>query len=159
MSQWNWKSRRGRNVWRIGPTWLGPFLAAVPWITVLLLLMMIYVISGTLTSSEGVLFELPDSSGMRDGEPASLVALIMPMPHETLIFFDDGRYILGDESSAKLFGGHLEDRAEKSENKTLLLLADRRVTTGELMKVAGIANRSGIVRILFAEKREGQAEE
>ncbi len=152
MSQWNWKRGRTRGVWRTGPAWLRPLFAAVPWVTVMLLLLMFHMVGGTLASSDGVLFDLPDSTGSDEGESASLVALVMPMPHETLVFFDDGRYTLGDETSASLLGEHLEDRAAKTERKTLLVLADRRVAAGELMKMSGIAKRSGISRILFAEK-------
>lgn len=159
MSQWNWKSVRARSAWRIGPEWLRPLLVAVPWITMLLLLLMMHMIGGTLASSEGVLFDLPDSTGVGDGERASLVALVMPMPHETLVFFDDGRYSLGDETSASLFCEQLAERAERSEDKTLLILADRRIVADELMKLSGIAKRSGINRVLFAEKRAGKAEE
>ncbi len=159
MSQWNWKSVRARSAWRIGPEWLRPFLVAVPWITVLLLVLMLHMVGGTLASSEGVLFDLPDATGAGDGERASLVALVMPMPHETLVFFDDGRYTLGDETSASLFGEQLEERAERSEDKTLLVLADKRVAAGDLMKLSGIAKRSGVKRVLFAEKRAGKAEE
>ena len=165
MSQWNWKPERTQGVWRTGPVWLRPFLSAVPWITVLLLVLMFHIVGGTLTSFEGVLFDLPDSAGLRDDEPATLVALVMPMSrrtalqHETLVFFDDGRYTLGDETSASALASHLEERAAKTERKTLTVLADRRVASGELMKLAGIARRSGIERILFAEKRERKAAE
>ncbi len=156
MSQWNWKRARTRGVLRDGPAWLGPLLAAVPWITVMMLLLMFHILGGTLASSDGVLFDLPDSTGAEEGESASLVALLMPMPHETLVFFDDGRYTLGDETSAALFGEHLEDRASKTDRKTLLVLADRRVAAGELMKMSGIAKRSGINRVMFAEKSAGK---
>ena len=159
MTPWNWKPERAQGVWRTGPVWLRPFLAAVPWITVFLLVLMFHMVGGTLASSEGVLFDLPDSSGLRDGEPAALVALVMPMPRETLVFFDDGRYALGDESSVSALGSHLEERAAKTDRKTLLVLADRRVAAGELMKLSGIARRSGIDRILFAEKRAGKERE
>jgi hypothetical protein len=62
MSQWNWKPERTQGVWRTGPVWLRPFLSAVPWITVLLLVLMFHIVGGTLTSFEGVLFDLPDSA-------------------------------------------------------------------------------------------------
>ena len=159
MSAWNWKPERAQGVWRTGPVWLRPFLASVPWITVLLLVLMFHVVGGTLSSSDGVLFDLPDSSGLDEGESASLVALVMPMPHETLVFFDDARYAMGDDASAAAFGAHLEDRAGKTDRKTLLVLADRRVAMGVVMKISGIAKRSGVERVLFAEKKAGKAEE
>jgi len=159
MSPWKWTPERTQGIWRHGPAWLRPFLAAVPWVTVLLLLEMFRFLGGTLAASDGVLFDLPDSSGLDEGESASLVALVMPMPHETLVFFDDARYAMGDDASAAAFGAHLEDRAGKTDRKTLLVLADRRVAMGEVMKISGIAKRSGVERVLFAEKKAGKAEE
>ena len=46
----------------------------------------------------------------------------------------------------------------KSTYKTLLALADRRVTGGELMSFAALARRSGVRKVLFAEKKSGDAE-
>ena len=164
MTPWNWKPERAQGVWRTGPVWLRPFLAAVPWITVLLLVLMFHMVGGTLASSEGVLFDLPDSSGLRDGEPAALVALVMPMPREsspgssTLVFFDDARYVLGDDASEAAFGEQLAERAEKTGDSALLVLADRRVAGGELMHMADIARKGGVARILFAERRDGGAQ-
>ena len=66
---------------------------------------------------------------------------------------------MGDDVSASTFGDHLADRAAKTDRKTLLVLADRRVAIGEIMKISGIAKRSGVTRVLFAEKREGKPEE
>ena len=68
MSRRDWKGVRARGAWRIGPEWLRPFLAAVPWITVLLLVLMFHIVGGTFTSAEGVLIDLPDSAELRDGE-------------------------------------------------------------------------------------------
>ena len=45
------------------------------------------------------------------------------------------------------------------DRKTLLVLADRRVATGEIMKIAALARRSGVESVLFAEKRAGKADE
>ena len=141
MSPWKWTPERSQGIWRHGPAWTRPLVSAAPWVTVLFLLLMLYMVSGTFVTERGVLFDLPDSSGLDEGESASLVALVMPMPHETLVF------------------SHLEDRVAKSNRKTLLVLADRRVATGELMKIAAMARRSGVGSVLFAEKRAGKADE
>lgn len=159
MRQWKWTPERSQGIWRYGTVWFKPLLAAVPWITVLLLLEMFHLIGGTLVSSAGVLFDLPDGSGMEEGASAALVALLMPMPRETLVFFDDARYTMGDVASVDAFGDHLSDRAAKTDRKTLLVLADRRVAAGELMKIAAIAKRGGVERVLFAEKQKGKTEE
>lgn len=157
MSPWGWTPKRAEGIWKYGPAGLRPFVAAVPWLTVFLLLMLLHVVGGTLSAAKGTLFELPDA-GLGDAESTRFVALLMPMPHETLVFFDDARYTLGEEMSMGALGDHFSDRVAKSRDRSLTVLADRRVATGELMRFAEIARRSGFDRILFAEKREEAAE-
>ena len=152
-ASWGWTPERTLGIWRYGAGWLRPFAAAVPFLTVLLLLAMLHIVGGTLTSAQGVLFDLPDA-GLADGEATGLVALVLPQDRETLVFFDDSRYLLGDETSLRTLGENLAARVEKSATKTLLVLADRRVAGGELMKFAAVARRGGVGKILFAEKKE-----
>lgn len=128
------------------------FSSAVPWITVGMLLLMMHLISGTLTSAQGVVFDLPGCSSS-DGETTDLVALVMPTERETLVFFDDARYIVGDDASMTVFGRHLSERAELVKHRTLLVMTDRRVPGGELMRLAEVARQSGLDKVLFAEKR------
>lgn len=151
-SSWGWNSHRSDLRRPDGLYWMRPFTAAVPWITVGVLMMMLYFISGTYTSVRGVLFDLPDTTGETDGEKGRLVALVMPVPQATLVFFDDARFVLGDDASLAEFGKQLEERARTGE-KALLVLADRRVAGGDLMKLATVARRGGIERVLFAERQ------
>jgi len=136
-----------------------PVVVAVPWLTVLLLLLMLHVVGGTLVSSEGMLVDLPETD-VGEGEATELVALVMPRERETLVFFDDARYLLGDENSERALGEHLADRVSRCARKTLLMLSDRRVTGGDLMRLAGILRKNGVSRILMAEKSadEGKSE-
>lgn len=157
MSPWGWKPERSAGVWRYGSPAMRPLVAAAPWLTVGLLLLMFHFIGGTLTAERGVLFDLPDA-GLADGEATGLVALVIPMASETLVFFDDSRYLLGDQTSVAAFSEHLAERISKTERKTLLVLADRRVAGGELMRLAEIARGGGAGKVLFAEKKTGAEE-
>ena len=157
MTSWGWTPERTAGIWRHGASWLRPFAAAAPYLTVLLLLIMLYVVGGTLASARGVLFDLPEA-GLGDGEATELVALVIPQGRETLVFFDDSRYLLGDEASLRTLGENLAARVERAHTRTILVLADRRVAGGDLMKFAATARRAGAGRILFAEKKEGQQE-
>lgn len=157
MRPWKWKPERTEGIWHHGAPWLRPFAAAVPWLTVLLLLMMFVIVGGTFTSAKGVLFDLPEGE-LAEGETTGLVALVMPMPHETLVFFDDARYMLGDSSSVSALTEHLSSQVRRSTRKTLLVLADRRVAGGELMRFAAIARKGGIEKVLFAERKTGGTE-
>ncbi len=154
---WNWTPERTLGIWRHGAPWLRPVAAAAPYVTVVLLLLMLHIAGGALAAAKGVLFDLPDA-GLVDGAATKLVALMLPRDHETLVFFDDSRYVLADETSLRALGENLSARTERDESKTLLVLADRRVSGGDLMKFAAVARRNGVARILFAGKSEESAE-
>ena len=157
MSPWGWQPERTMGIWRYGAAWIRPFVSAAPYLTVLLLLLMLYFVSGTLTSSNGVLFDLP-SSGIGDSEKTGLVALVMPMSHETMVFFDDSRYQLDDPVSCRVFGEQLAEHVARSEVKSLLVLADKRVSGGDLKNLMAIARKNGVSRVLFAEKTSERQE-
>lgn len=156
-SSWNWAPRGGQGIWRYGTPLLRSLSTLAPFLTVLLIVLEFHMISGTLASSQGVLFDLPES-GIAEGEPTGLVAIVIPKGRESLVFFDDARYLLGDASSLAGFADHLADRIRRSDRKNLLVLADRLVPGGDLMSLAAIARKGGAERILFAEKRKGDNE-
>ena len=157
-SAWNWTTPRPAGTFKFGPRWLAPLAAAVPWITVLILLQMMYLVSGTLTAAKGVLFELPDGDTL-DGSAPSLVALIVPTSGDPLVFFDDARYSLGDRESVAAFGEHLAERIVREEDRTLTVLADRRIRGDVLSRFAAVARAGGVKKLLFANKeREEKGE-
>ncbi len=157
MSPWGWTPERAPGIWRHGAAWLKPIVAAAPYLTVGLLLLQLRVVSGTLTAAEGTLFDLP-AAVSKDAVGESPVALMMPMPRETLVFFDDTRYLMGEDASRRALGEQLADRFSRRAEKTLLVLADRRVAGGELMRLAALARANGVTRVLFAEKRTESGE-
>ena len=160
-SSWGWNTDLSARRTPAGLVWLRPFAAAVPWITVGLLVLMMHMLSGTYAAARGVLFDLPATTGAADGEETRLVAVVMALPRATLVVFDDAPFELrrdarddaSDESPLAAFGRQLEERARQLPEKTLLLLADRRVPGGDLMKLATVARNSGVERILFAERK------
>lgn len=152
-----WLPARDEGVWRHGSPWLKPLSAAAPWISLALVFLLFWLVRDTLVSAEGVLFDLPDVA-LRDGEPTDMVAVMLPVARETAVFFDDSRFMLGDALSEQAFTEQLAERASRAAHKTLLVLADRRVSGGDLMKFAAAARRSGVRKVLFAEKRREAAE-
>lgn len=157
MSQWGWTPARNLGIWRYGAGWSRPIAAAIPYLTVCLLLIMMHMVGGTMTSCRGVLFDLPDGA-LSDGEASELVALVMPVQHETMIVFDDARYLLGDAASMRSFREDLLGSVERRAGKSLLILADKRVSTGHLMEVVSAAKRSGVGKVLLAGKRKDAVE-
>jgi len=158
MSPWGWRPDRAQGIWRHGPLWFRPLSVLAPWASGALCLMLMYVVGDTLTVSKGVLFDLPDASS-GEGEASALVAVVMPLKDETAVFFDDARYAIEDGASAAVLRDHLAERSGRLAKKTLLVLADRRIPCGDLMRLAEIAKASGLSKVLFANKRtEGAAE-
>ena len=157
MTPWGWNPGRDEGIWRHGAPWTKPLFVAAPWLTLLVLAVLFWMIGGTLTAAKGVLFDLP-GAGLGDGEATDMVALVMPVARETMVFFDDSRFMLGDASSAQALSEQLEERSSRTGGKTLLVLADRRVVGGDLKQFAAIARRSGVERVLFAEKRQEESD-
>ena len=114
MNGWEWMPERTQGIWRHGAPCLKPLAAAAPFLSVLLLVLQFHLSGGTFTTAKGVLFDLP-APGIAEGESTDLTALMMAMPLKTLVFFDDSRYILGDDASVKAFGEHLAERIGKTE--------------------------------------------
>lgn len=157
-SSWNWVTPRPAGLSKFGPRWLKPMAVAIPWITVMLLFIMLYLVSGTLTTAKGIIFELPEGDQL-DGSASPLVALVVPSARDTLVFFDDARYSLNDRESVKAFGEHLASRVTKVDDPTLVVMADLRVTGGELSRLASVASVSGVKRMLMANKSKERSEE
>ena len=157
MSQWGWTPARNLGIWRYGAGWIRPIAATVPYLTVVLLLLMMHMVGGTLTAYRGVLFNLPDGTFV-EGDHSEMVALVMPVQRETMVIFDDVRYLLGDAASMRSFAENLAESARRESGKSLLILSDRRVSTGYLMEVVSAAKRGGVGKILLAGKRGGANE-
>lgn len=153
MSPWGWRPERTEGIWRHGAPSLKPLVAAAPWITVGLLLIILRMMDGTLVASKGLLFDLPVHEGIGEDVSSGPVALIVPAQHETFVFFDDSRYVLGDASSRSALSAHLAEIALAGGSKTLVALADRRVSCGELLIFTDLARNSGIKKVLFAEQK------
>jgi len=154
---WGWRPGRANSVIRVGSMWMRAFSVVVPLVTAGLLLLMFHIIGGTVTT-KGVLFDLP-ASAVGDEAVTESVAMIVPMRHETLVFFDDSRYVIGSEASMRSLDERLAERFARSEGKTLLVLADRRVSCGDLMAFSARVRRNGVEKVLFAEKRAQEVSE
>ena len=154
MTPWNWSVGRPSGILDNGIRWLRPFVTVVPWITVVLLFELMFRVGDAFTLAKGVVFDLPSAENALEGAVTPMVALVMPDPKEskTLVFFDDARYTLGDWRSERSLDEELSRRAAAAGEKTLLVLADRRVPAGDVMGFAEIARRAGVKKLLFAEK-------
>ena len=157
--EWGWRPAQAEGIWRHGARWTKPLFAAAPWITLVLLLVMFGFLGDRLTAAPGVVFDLPEPVGRQTAAP-DMTMLVLPSANMgedggTLAFFDDARYVLGDPQSVALLReqllAHVQDGSARA---TLLVLADRRVSAGELMRLVGIARESGVRHVQIAERRE-----
>ena len=153
---WGWRPRQTEGIWRHGCAWTKPLFAAVPWVTLGLLLALFAFIGDRLPQVPGLVCDLP-SPGSGQAEATGLAALVLPAADaegDTLVFFDDARYSLSDESSVATLKDQLGVRVGTEPSGTFLLLADRRVPAGDIMQLVGIARESGFVHVQIAERRE-----
>ncbi len=154
MSNWNWNSVRSQNRKSVLSSWLKPLSSAVPWITVLLLFMLILIMSKKWTSARGLLFALPEASVADDVTTACSV-LVLQTARGPLIFFDDARYVMNDPESLEHFRDQLRNRLTTGD-RSVLVLADRSVSSGDLMHFADLVRQSGVTKLLFAVQKEKQ---
>ena len=112
-----------------------------------------------LTAAPGVVFDLPAPVGRQTAAP-DMTMLALPSANVgesggTLAFFDDARYVLDDSQSVALLREQLISHVQDgSPRATLLVLADRRVTSGDLLQLVGIARAAGVMHVQIAERRE-----
>ena len=155
-SHWGWRPRQSEGIWRHGCAWTKPLFAAVPWVTLAILLAHVAFIGDRLPQVPGLVCDLP-ARVAGQAEATGLAALVLPAAgagDETLVFFDDARYSLSDRTSVDVLRDRLSVRAGAEPSRTFLLLADRRVPTGDIMRLVDLARGSGLTRVQIAERRE-----
>lgn len=155
-SHWGWRPRQAEGIWRHGCAWTKPLFAAVPWVTLTLLLALFAFIGDRLPQVPGLVCDLP-APVAGQAEATGLAALVLPGAGEggeTLVFFDDARYSLSDEASVATLKDRLGMRAGAEPSRTFLLLADRRVPSGDVLRLVGLARESGLAHVQIAERRE-----
>ncbi|MDR2850219.1 MAG: hypothetical protein LBW77_06740 [Verrucomicrobiota bacterium] len=156
---WSMQVRRHRTVYRFGGVWAQALLVAVPWVNALILIVVLLAVHGQLAITPGVVFDLPRAP-LREGSRPGLTALMVvvardaPGGEETLIFFDDDRYSAQDEDQVALLSDRLKSRMALGRTRELLLLADRRVPHGDVIRFVNVAREAGVLRVGVAEKPE-----
>jgi len=156
---WSKDVRRHRSIYRFGAAWAQILLAAVPWINAVILVVLLLAINHRMVVSPGVMFDLPRAA-LREGSHPGLTALMIsvardvPGEDETFIFFDDDRYSVQDADQMTTLSEHVKGRVSIGANRDLLLLADKRVPHGDVMRVVNAMREAGVERVNVAEKPE-----
>lgn len=151
---------RCREIYRFGGPWARAALAAVPWVNVLVLVGLLFMVHGRLVMTPGMMFDLP-SAPLREGMLSGrLTALMISVDREnaggdeTLIFFDDDRYSAQDADQLAVLSERLRSRLSLQSHFELLLLADKRVPHGDVIRFVNVAREAGVQRVCVAEKPE-----
>ncbi|MDD4101129.1 MAG: hypothetical protein PHU80_00675 [Kiritimatiellae bacterium] len=154
---WSGLVRRHRNVYRFGGQWARTLLASAPWINALILVCLLLFVHGRLVIAPGMMFDLPRAplrEGGRDGLTALMISVSRDMPggDETLVFLDDDRFNLGDDSQVVLLAERIKGRISQSAARELLLMADKRVPHGDVVLFVNVAREAGAQRVNVSEK-------
>jgi biopolymer transport protein ExbD len=156
---WSKEIRRHRSIYRFGGAWAQSLLAAVPWIDAIIIVVLLLAVNERMVVSPGVVFDLPRAP-LREGTHAGLTALMIsvardvPGADETLVFFDDDRYMTHDAEQMSVLSERVKSRVALGVRRELLLLADKRVPHGEVVRFVNVAREAGVQRVNVAEKPE-----
>lgn len=158
--EWRWQPTRSDGIWRHGCGWARPLTAAAPWVALALILVEFALIEGRLAAAPGVSFDLPPAVTQDElSDLTGFAALAMPVVRdpakgpETQVFYDDARYMISDVGELAALRNHLSARPASQLETTMLLLADKRIPVGDVLKLVGLVRECGVVRVQVAEKR------
>ena len=151
--------RKHRNIYRFGGPWAQALSIAVPWVNAILLVLLLVMVHRRIAVTPGVMFDLPQAP-LREGTRSSMTAMMIPVGSEnrpggqdTLIFFDDDRFLTSDSQQWEALSDRIREIAgQKPEGGSLLLLADKRVPHGDVMNFVNLARESGVQRVNVALK-------
>ncbi len=156
---WSKLVRKHRTVYRFGGVWAQALLSMVPWIDCVIIVFLMLMVNRRTVISPGVVFDLPRAT-FREGMYVGLTALMItvardtPGGEETLIFFDDDRYETQDGEQMAVLTERVKSRVALGARNELLLLADKRVPHGDVMRFVNAVREAGVQRVNVAEKPE-----
>jgi biopolymer transport protein ExbD len=155
---WSEMIRRRRSIRnRFSKTWFRNF-RGIPWIDALIIMVLLLYVNNRLTIIPGMVFELPQAPLRGGTQGAVLTAVMIPVVQdvssgsETLVFFDDERFSMEDEEFDLRLSGKVRARVQASATHDMLLLADKNIPHGDVMRFVNIAREAGINRVNVGEK-------
>ena len=156
---WSKDIRKNRTVYRFGGVWMRMLSTAAPWLSAVILVAVLFVAHDRAALTPGVVFDLPTApflEGSREGLTVLMFSVLRETHagEETLVFFDDERYLLQDEEQAARLADRVSESIGPGRHQEVLLLADRRVPHGDVMSFVNMARAAGATRINVAEKPE-----
>ena len=144
---------------RFSNRWFNNFSSVIPWIDVIIIIVLLLVVNNRLTIIPGIVFDLP-SAPLRGGTHNALTAVMIPVVQdinsgsETLVFFDDERFSMNDEELSVRLSDKVRNRIQASSNHDMLLLADKNIPHGDVIRFVNIVREAGVRRVNVGEKPE-----
>lgn len=134
----------------------GLFLQVVPWIDIVLVAALAYFACNRTTIQHGKTFELPKAT-TREGLLENAIPVIMLLTADggdTLVFVGDDRLELDDAGFPFKLKERIRDRMHLTNVHDMLLMADRRIPHGDVIRLVNLARESGISRVSVSVKPE-----
>ncbi|MCL1922164.1 MAG: hypothetical protein FWG50_14015 [Kiritimatiellaeota bacterium] len=156
---WSQDIHKKRSVYRFGGTWGQALSTTAPWVSAIILVAALFAVHDRIAITPGVVFELP-AAPLTEGSHGGLTVLMVSlsretqMGDETLVFFDDERYLIHDEEQAARLAERLSESVDIGRHQDVLLLADTRVPHGDVIRFVNMARKAGAKRVNVAEKAE-----
>ena len=157
--QWLQAIRSHRGVYRFGGPWAQAVMYSVPWINAIILFILLFLYHERITISPGIIFDLPPAP-LREGSHTGLTALMFAVNQESMsreeamVFFDDSRFMVEDNEQMSVLAEQIRVRLQNSSSKDFLLLADKRVKHGDILRFVNILRNAGVSKVNVAEKPE-----
>jgi len=145
---------------RFGNRWFQCFSGNIPWIDALIIVVLLLAVNDRLTIVPGMVFDLPSAPLRGGGNHSALTAVMVSVVQDissgsdTLVFFDDERFSMSDEDLLLRLAEKVRDRVQASSNHDLLLLADKNIPHGDVIRFINIVRESGVRHVNVGEKPE-----
>lgn len=118
-------------------------LEVAPWVDVVLLIVLFFIVNSAFVIRPGITMELP-ASPMMDG--ARYDAMVVTVTQDNMVFFND------EKTSLDGLGPKLEEAARKRPDAALVIEADARVQNRTLVNIYNMAAAAGLRQVTLATR-------
>ncbi len=131
------------------------FLVISPWIDVLLLLLFLVMLNKLIVLQPGVVINLQESS-FGDATSGGFEVVVMSVKGikdnvtEDLVFYDDVRFKIENETPRNDLMESFKERIEQTGNSNLVIYADQAVSHGTIINIINLAKQAGVANVNMA---------
>lgn len=136
----------------------GGLLTVAPWIDIVLLIVLFGLLDARLVIQPGVTIRMPEAE-VSGGARPRLVAVVLAVgsraagTRREIVFFDDVRFLCGDEAQMRGLEEEFAERAAGHDNADLVVQADADIPHGTVMNIVSRALNAGFQRVSLAARR------